>query len=51
MTVHVNPTNTVDEIIKLTLTTHQNQGLQSPRLYYHAPEYYELRLHEGTIYI
>lgn len=47
MTVHVNPANTVEEIIKLTLTTHQSQGLQKPKIYYHAPEYYELRLHEG----
>lgn len=49
MTVHVNPANTVEEIIKLTLSTHQSQGLQKPKIYYHAPEYYELRLHEGIL--
>jgi len=46
MKVHVNPNDTVLEVIKATLRTHQS-SLFPGTLHHHAPECYELRLHEG----
>ena len=46
MKVNVGPSSTVEDIIKLTLQQHQ-QLSETPPLLYHAPECYELRLHEG----
>lgn len=44
--IFVSASNSVEDVIKIALATHKRVGLQ-PALYYHAPEYYSLRLHEG----
>lgn len=46
MNLHVAETSNFDEILRAILEAHQGEGL-SPALYYHAPDYYVMRMHEG----
>lgn len=48
MNLHVAETSNFDEILKAILDAHQNEKLY-PSLYYHAPEFYVMRMHEGMI--
>jgi hypothetical protein len=46
ISVSVLPNSSVEEVIKKALAAHRDEQLL-PALAYHAPECYELRLHEG----
>jgi hypothetical protein len=46
MNLHVAETSNFDEILKAVLEAHQGEKLYPP-LYYHAPEFYVMRMHEG----
>ena len=48
MNLHVAETSNFDEILKAILDAHQNEKLY-PSLYYHAPEFYVMRMHEGMV--
>lgn len=47
MNLHVAETSNFDEILKAILEAHQGEKI-SPALYYHAPEFYVMRMHEGS---
>ena len=49
MNLHVAETSNFDEILKAILDAHQNEKLY-PSLYYHAPEFYVMRMHEGMVW-
>lgn len=46
LNLHVAETSNFDEILKAILEAHQSEKLH-PSLYYHAPEFYVIRMHEG----
>lgn len=46
MNLHVAETSNFDEILKAVLEAHLGEKLYPP-LYYHAPEFYVMRMHEG----
>jgi len=46
LTVQVHEANNFDEVIRKILNVHRELG-QEPPLHYHAPQFYELRMHEG----
>lgn len=48
--VTVDPNGTVDAIIKAILQTDQAASKPTASLHHHAPQCYDLRLHEGTVY-
>lgn len=47
MEVRIDSSSSVDELIRSVLSSHQRDGDSGLKLHYHAPECYELRLHEG----
>ena len=46
MNIHVAETSNFDEILRAILEAHQGEAI-SPVLYYHAPDFYVMRMHEG----
>jgi hypothetical protein len=46
MEVSINYSSTVEQVIRLILKAHKQEGIR-PALQYNQPEQYELRLHEG----
>ena len=46
MTLNINYSNTVEQIIRTILRVHKSEGMR-PALQYGQPDQYELRLHEG----
>ena len=46
MTVYVIESSSFDEVKRYVIRAHEQQKLQPP-LHYHAPDYYELRMHDG----
>ena len=46
MNLHVAETSNFNEVLLAILEAHQSEKLHPP-LYYHAPEYYVIRMHEG----
>ena len=46
MNLHVAETSNFNEILMAILEAHQSEKLHPP-LYYHAPDFYVIRMHEG----
>ena len=47
--VSADPGDTVDTVIKTVLLTDKTSDTPTSSLHHHAPECYELRLHEGIV--
>ena len=51
MQIQFDPNCSVDDLIRMVLTTRQQKGGGGgTALHAHAPECYELRLHEGVVH-